>query len=257
MSSFDPPLPSDALQDVYEQRAELEYAEPVPRPDPAFDRKFERISQLVAEQLPVRSFLDAGCGDGRYLPVLADVAPRPQRVAATDISERILGTARAAAAAAGIEPELVRANLEALPFETGSFELVLCTQVIEHLLDPAAGMRELARVLAPGGTLVLSTDNARNRVTRTLLAPRRAAVALLRAQGRTLKVHFPEAEFAPAEVRALAEESGLVVEELGTFRFTPPPPFSVRGQRLLNRIEKALPPHLVGDIVYVVATKPV
>jgi SAM-dependent methyltransferase len=249
-------LPSDSLREVYERRAELEYAAPVARPDPSFDRKFERVAELVTARLPCRSFLDAGCGDGRYLPVLADVLPLPERVAGSDISERILETARAAARAAGIEPELVRANLESLPFEDDAFDLVLCTQVIEHLLDVRAGLRELERVLAPGGTLVLSTDSSENVVTKALLAPRRTLVRLLRLEGRRLKVHFPEAEFSRAEVEQLVRDARLEIVELGTFRITPPPPFGRRAQRFLNRLDKRMSPHLVGDIVYVVAQKP-
>jgi SAM-dependent methyltransferase len=41
------------------------------------------------------------------------------------------------------------------PFESGSFDIVLCEQVVEHLDDPAAAMREIARVLKPGGLLVM------------------------------------------------------------------------------------------------------
>jgi len=241
---------------VYERRAELEYPQPVARPDPSVDRKFERVAELLRARLPCRSFLDVGCGDGRYLPLLAEVEPRPERIVATDISERILETARAAAAASGLEPQLVRANLEALPFDDDSFELVLCTQVIEHLLDVRAGIAELARVVAPEGTLVLTTDNSRNAVTKALWAPRQAVVRILRVQGRKHRVHFPESEFAPEDLAALVDHAGLDVEELGTARFLAPPPFGPRTQRLLNRLDKRMSPHLRGDILYVVATKP-
>jgi SAM-dependent methyltransferase len=43
-----------------------------------------------------------------------------------------------------------------LPFADGSFETVLCTQVIEHLAEPGAALGEIARVLAPGGRLILT-----------------------------------------------------------------------------------------------------
>jgi SAM-dependent methyltransferase len=250
------PHPSDALRDVYERRAQLEYAVPAAAPDRSVDRKYERIAELLAARLPCRRFLDAGCGDGRHLPLLAGSPPLSERIVATDISQRILETARAAAAAAGVEPELVRANLEALPFADESFDVVLCSQVIEHLLDPAAGLRELARVLARGGTLVLSTDSDANRVTKVLWAPRQALVSLLRLHGRRLQVHFPEREFSARELERLVVDTGLRVAELGTFRFLAPPPFGQRTQRLLNRIDKRMSPHAHGDILYVVASKP-
>ena len=74
--------PSDRLRDLYERRAQLEYPAPAASPDPALDRKFERVCELVAEQLPCRRYLDAGCGDGRYLAALARLPARPEHVAA-------------------------------------------------------------------------------------------------------------------------------------------------------------------------------
>jgi 2-polyprenyl-3-methyl-5-hydroxy-6-metoxy-1,4-benzoquinol methylase len=246
--------PSDRLREVYERRAALEYPEPVSLPDPTLDRKFERLVATVASRLPCERFLDAGCGDGRYLAALASLPQRPRQVVGTDISERILATARRAAEQAGIEAELVRANLEALPFEDGSFDLVLCTQVIEHLLDPSAGVRGVARVLRPGGTVILSTDNRSALVSRTLNAPRAALVRLLGLSGRRKHVDFPHASFAGEELAALLHEAGLEPEYAASFRFHLTG-FGPAVQRLLNRLDKALPRHRVGDILLVVATK--
>jgi ubiquinone/menaquinone biosynthesis C-methylase UbiE len=247
--------PSDRLRDVYERRAAVEYAEPVALPDPAVDRKFERVVETVASRLPCERFLDAGCGDGRYLAALARLPERPHQVVGTDIAERILATARRATEAAGIDAELVRANLEALPFEDASFDLVLCTQVLEHVLDPAAALRELARVLRPRGTLVLSTDNRRALVSRALNAPRAALVRVLGLSGRRKRVEFPHGSFSSDDLAALLRRAGLEPEDAETFRF------HVTGggralQRLLNRLDKALPRHGFGDILLTVARKP-
>jgi SAM-dependent methyltransferase len=51
----------------------------------------------------------------------------------------------------------VRGSVEDLPVADGSFELVLCTQVLEHCDDPAQAVRELRRVTAPGGRVLAST----------------------------------------------------------------------------------------------------
>jgi SAM-dependent methyltransferase len=245
---------SDALRGVYERRAELQYSAPA-LPDPSLDRKFERLHAELVARLPAGSLLDAGCGDGRYLATLP--AQRPRRIVGVDISERILEVARRAVEAAGVEAELLQGNLEALPVEDEAFDLVLCVQVVEHLLNPERGLRELARVLAPGGTLIVSTDHARMLVSSVLNAPRTALVRLLRLRHRRFAVEFPHAAFGLDVFARLVEAAGLGVEHRETFRFSLQhpldPPWAVRA---LNRLEKALPPTKLGDIVLVVARKP-
>jgi len=244
-------LPSDRLRGLYEDRAAEQYGAPAPLPDPRLDRKFARICELVRAQLPCRAFLDAGCGDGRYLRALDGALP--ERVAGTDIAERILETARQAAPRA----ELVQANLEALPFPDGSFDLVLCSQVIEHVLDARAGVRQLARVLEPGGTLVISTDNARNLVSRVLNAPRTGAVRVLGLSGRRGMVESPATPYTRDSFRTLLEGAGFRVELLDTFRFQLMWPLGRSPlQRGLNRLDARLPAHGVGDIVVAVARRP-
>ena len=53
-------------------------------------------------------------------------------------------------------PDLI-ADVHALPFSDGEFDAVLCTEVLEHTLDPVQAIREMMRVLKPGGTLILTT----------------------------------------------------------------------------------------------------
>jgi len=239
------------MRGLYEDRAAQQYAEPVPLPNPRLDRKFARICELVRAQLPCESFLDAGCGDGRYLRALD--SELPERIAGVDISERILQTAHAAIPRA----ELRQGNLEALPFDDASFDLVLCTQVVEHVLDAAAGVAEVVRVLHGGGRLVISTDNERNVVTRVLNAPRTGAVRMLRLRGTRGRVESPATPYTRTSFRALLEGSGLVVSLLETFRFQLMWPLGgTPAQRLLNRVDAALPTHGVGDIVVAVARKP-
>jgi SAM-dependent methyltransferase len=239
------------MRELYEERAEQQYSEPKALPDPRLDRKFARICTLVREQLPVQGFLDAGCGDGRYLAALRPELP--ERIAGVDISERILATARAAVP----DADFRQANLEALPFADGEFDLVLCSQVIEHVLDAPAAARELARVLQPGGVLIVSTDNARNIVSRVLNAPRNGLVRLFGLRGRRGQIESPAEPYAPDLFGALVADAGLSVELLETFRFQLMSPLG-RGplQRLLNRVDERLPKHGVGDIVVAVARKP-
>ena len=249
--------PSDDLREVYELRAELEYATPPPTPDLRLERKYQRLLELVAGTLPAPSLLDAGCGDGRYLAGIAQLADAPERLAGVDISERILATAEQTLARVGASAVLVRANLESLPLPDGSFERVLCAQAIEHLRAPELGVAELARVLAPGGLLVLSTDNARNYLTKGLNLPRSAAVRALRLNGRRRLVDFPHASFTRAEVSALVSDCGLTVERLETFRMHLQAPLGrPTATMFLNALDRRSPRHPWGDIVVVVARKP-
>ena len=96
--------------------------------------------------------LDAGCGEGYGAHLLAGVA---SRVVAVDYDTA------ATAHAAVTYPDLtvLRANLVALPLGTSAVDVVVCLQVIEHLWDQPAFLAECARVLRPGGTLVVSTPN--------------------------------------------------------------------------------------------------
>jgi ubiquinone/menaquinone biosynthesis C-methylase UbiE len=238
----------DDLRALYEDRAAQQYAEAGPLPDPRIDRKFARICALVREQLPCEAFLDAGCGDGRYLAALA--AELPARRAGVDISDRILETARRR-----VDADFRQGNLEAIPFADGEFDLVLCSQAIEHVLHADAAVAELARVLRPNGTLIISTDNARNYVTKTINAPRTVAVRALRLRGARGRIESPAIAYTHRSFRALLERGGFAVERVETFRFHLMWPLDVR---LLTRAVNAVESHLhtaFGDIVVAVARR--
>jgi SAM-dependent methyltransferase len=87
--------------------------------------------------------LDAGCGTGSNLPVLVDRGA----VVGVDAGAAPLAFAAAVPRA--------RARLEALPFADVQFDLVTALDILEHLDDDVAGARELARVVRPGGWLVV------------------------------------------------------------------------------------------------------
>jgi hypothetical protein len=105
--------------------------------------------------------------------------------------------------------------------------------------------------------LILSTDNARNVVSRVLNAPRAALVRLLGLRGGRGMIESPATPFERAGFRELVEGAGLRVEHIETFRFQLASPLGRTVlQRGLNRLDALLPVHDVGDILVAVARKP-
>jgi SAM-dependent methyltransferase len=88
--------------------------------------------------------LDVGAGDGAQSRWLAE---RGYEVTSIDVEPE------------GAQAERVDAD-EPLPYPDGRFALVWCSEVIEHLRDPGFSLAEMRRVLAPGGTLLLTTPNS-------------------------------------------------------------------------------------------------
>ena len=98
------------------------------------------------------SVLDAPCGDGEVSLALAKLG---FEVSAVDIVDELLPEARAAVGGRFRVADMTRP----LPWPDGSFELILCVEGIEHLEDAFAFLREMRRLLKPGGILMVSTPN--------------------------------------------------------------------------------------------------
>ncbi len=107
----------------------------------------------------VQQALDAGCGTGGFLvPLARRLAPRGATVIGLDLAEGTLGRARASVQAEGLPVACVIGDVEALPFEDRSFDLVLANYLLYHVPDLAQAIAELRRVLRPGGTLLAATN---------------------------------------------------------------------------------------------------
>jgi len=102
--------------------------------------------------------LEVGCGTASLAAALAS---RGAGVVATDLSLRwlVLAARRIAAQQPTPDVELVACAGEALPFEDASFDLVVASDVIEHVESPECFVRECSRALLPGGLLFLATPN--------------------------------------------------------------------------------------------------
>ncbi len=130
--------------------------------------------------------LDCGCGAGHNLPMLAPYG----RVFGFDLSAGGLEIARAAGR------PLVRADATRIPFASGQFDVVTAFDVAQCLPDDRTAVREMARVLRPGGALVMTM----------------AALEWLRGDH---SVVWEEARrYTPALARQLGAQAGLEVERV-------------------------------------------
>lgn len=100
-----------------------------------------------------KRILDAGCGNGRYSKFILRWADPDAVITAFDLSAKMLERAKKHLKSDRIGH--IQADLTRLPFNDSAFDTVVCGWVIEHLPDPRPGLRELARVLEPGGKLLL------------------------------------------------------------------------------------------------------
>lgn len=102
---------------------------------------------------PIRHVIDLGTGTGKMLGLLAPLAGRATGL---DSSHAMLSVARANLERMGLSRvDLRQGDLHAPPFGRGGFDLVVLHQVLHYLDDPARALREAARLVAPGGRLLV------------------------------------------------------------------------------------------------------
>ncbi len=154
--------------------------------------------------------LDAASGSGFELTLMA----RLRRVCAVGVEPATaeLGLARQR----DPQARLAQARLEQLPFADASFDKILSSETLEHLADDAAGLRELLRVLRPGGRLAISVPHANfpfawdpiSRVRRMIGAPLLFDGPLVGIGTNHLRLYWPE------QLRARVEAAGFSVERV-------------------------------------------
>ena len=206
---------------------------------PAFRGMYDRLQDAIDQYAqPSDVVLDAGCGSGRVFQ--HRLAGRVRRVVGVDVTDEPRANENI--------DDALKGNLAALPLRSEQFDLIVVSHVAEHLTRPEAVLRELARVLRPGGRLLLLTPNRWHYVPLVArLAPHRLHVALNRWRGVDARDIFPTAYRAntAGRLRSLATDAGLAVERLDRFETEPeylafhvlPYALGVAYERAVNRVD--------------------
>lgn len=127
--------------------------------------------------------LDVGCGAGEVCVELAARVGARGRVTGLDPSEAMIAAARRAAVRSGRTIELQVGSIYKMPFTDASFDAVRAERVFQHLENPEAALREMMRVVRPGGrVMVIDPDHGQGGIALDDPAHRRIFAASLRAQ---------------------------------------------------------------------------
>jgi SAM-dependent methyltransferase len=166
------------------------------------------ILDMMGELAGLR-FLDAGCGDGA---LVSAAAARGAVATGVDPDPAMLATARAHVANSGHEAIFLEGQVERLPFPDASFDLVASVTVLCFVGDAAGAVREMARVLRPGGRLVLGELGRWN-----------SWATLRRVRGWLGSTTWRKARFrTPGELCALVRQAGLSVTAVRGAVYYPP-----------------------------------
>ncbi len=141
---------------------------PAPPDAPAKTLRFLESAAVIA----ARRILDVGCGTGILVPHILATHPAADCVVELDVAESMLQQNAAKFPRSPVAH--VCSDARDLPFADGCFDLVLCFNAVPHLGEPSAALRQLLRVLRPGGVFAvghLSGSDELNGFHRSLGGP--------------------------------------------------------------------------------------
>jgi 2-polyprenyl-6-hydroxyphenyl methylase/3-demethylubiquinone-9 3-methyltransferase len=170
---------------------------------PRFGYFRDALTRQLGRQPEALSVLDVGCGGGILSEEFAKVGCR---VTGLDPSVPSLETARKHAAMEGLTIDYRQGSGEDMPFEEGSFDIVVCCDVLEHVNDLEKTLREVARVIKPGGMFCYDTIN---RTEESRKANIFAAQDFVLTSFFPKDTHVWEKFITPSEVLSLFEKVGF------------------------------------------------
>jgi ubiquinone/menaquinone biosynthesis C-methylase UbiE len=232
------------------------------------EMRYDLVAQEVRRHLPVGGrVLDVGCGSALVADRLLDVAAS---YVGLDFGGHHIAyaTKKLRDRPSALRGHLVRGDGEQLPFPDASFDVLVMSEVIEHLLRPELAVWEVSRVLRPGGVYVMTTNNASEMPLQSPLSHLPAwvekALGVHRPSLVSMRpwvwpeavdpellpagsppVYIPHTHHIQAETRRLFEAAGLDTFHFSTFEFPPPQSATARwlerrgepGKRAVDALE--------------------
>lgn len=165
------------------------------------------------------TFLDVGCASGHQVFVAAKVV---KKAIGIDVGKEFIAVAERHAQQMHISNVEFQLTNGSIPFPDHSFDKLLCSEVVEHLVDPYPLLTEIKRVLIPGGVAVFTVPNLNSRGTlwkRMLFGFREPPFTpLTDFSAEAIKAHGGDAhvvQFTLARFRSLIESAGFSVDYIG------------------------------------------
>jgi 2-polyprenyl-6-hydroxyphenyl methylase/3-demethylubiquinone-9 3-methyltransferase len=176
-----------------------------------------------------KTALDVGCGAGLLTEPLARLGAR---VTGLDASQEVIGVAREHALKMNLEVDYRVGDVAALE---GAFDLITCMEVIEHVADPAVFVQALAKRLAPGGLLIMSTPNA-------TAWSRLMMIAIGEGLGHIPRgTHDHDKFLKPEQLKALLADAGLECLDVEGIAWSPARGLHLSDDVRLNYLISAVP----------------